>query len=127
MKFSQRLFLLLFLLSFLHSSFAQAGVSMNLPVESPSPEMHKETMSHQHHSKHDCCDESTENMAVHICQFCGDDCQCLNDCHVSSASIVLIGTNIQHHPFQPERLIQLTDSPLFSVDGSLEKRPPRFA
>lgn len=127
MKFSQRLFLLFFLSSFLHHSFAQAGVDLNFPVDSQLQEMQKDKMSHQHHAAHDCCEESTEKMAIHICQFCGDDCQCLNDCHVSSASIALIGASIRRHPFQPERLIQLTDSPLFSVDASLEKRPPRFA
>lgn len=127
MKFSQRLFLLLFLLGFLQNSFAQAGVYLTLPDAAEQQQMHQHKMSHHQAESHDCCDETVEKMAAHVCQFCGDDCQCLNDCHVSTASLVLINAKVQGRPYQPEVLIKLTDSPLFSVDASLEKRPPRLA
>lgn len=126
MKFSQRLFLMLFLLSFMHNSFAQAGVYLTLP-DATQQQMHQHGMSHHHAEAHDCCDEMAEKIAVHVCQFCGDDCQCLNDCHVSTVSLVLMNAKVQHHARQAGILIQLTASPLFSVDVSLEKRPPRFA
>lgn len=125
MKISQRLLLIIFLLSSFQS------VSAMVPTHHCKNTSH--SGAHQNHNSqnhsHACCDEDKVGVSesLNSCTFCGDNCQCGSACHITTSSIAMnIGAVLVTAP-TTSNIVHFTIVSIRSVELSTEKRPPRTA